>query len=252
MSNSSILVIGEKETFLIRILKKKIVEAGLYCEYSGWNIDEIDSKWGDNKLITIYMDSGARPSEKDLHFLKDKAAEKNVPIIIIGEKNDLNYLCDRIPRIHIYRTFVRPVDNDEYIKTAREILDKADSGEFRKSILIVDDDPNYLNLVRDWLKEPYKVSMARSGLQAIKWLGKNKVDLILLDYEMPVTSGPQVLKMLRNDLETRSIPVMFLTGKGDKESVMNVVALKPQGYFLKNIGKEELLEKLEEFFRKKK
>jgi DNA-binding NarL/FixJ family response regulator len=41
---------------------------------------------------------------------------------------------------------------------------------------------------------------------------------------------------------------MFLTGKSDKESVMSVVALKPEGYFLKTIGKDELIEKLEEFF----
>ena len=90
--------------------------------------------------------------------------------------------------------------------------------------------------------------MANSGLQAIKWLGSNKVDLILLDYEMPVTNGPQVLEMLRADDETKNIPVMFLTGKGDKESVMKVVSLKPEGYFLKTIQKDELLEKLEEFF----
>ncbi len=90
--------------------------------------------------------------------------------------------------------------------------------------------------------------MVNSGLQAIKWLAKNKVDLILLDYDMPVTTGPQVLEMLRSDPETASIPVMFLTGKGDKESVMAVVALKPEGYFLKNIKKPELLEKLQEFF----
>ena len=41
---------------------------------------------------------------------------------------------------------------------------------------------------------------------------------------------------------------MFLTGKGDKQSVMAVVALKPEGYFLKGIQKEELLEKLQEYF----
>jgi CheY-like chemotaxis protein len=129
-----------------------------------------------------------------------------------------------------------------------EYISKVSAGEKRKSVLIVDDDPRYLKLVREWLKDEYKVSMANSGLQAIKWLGKNKVDLILLDHEMPITTGPQVLEMLRSDEETRSIPVIFLTGKGDKESVMAVVALKPEGYFLKTIKREELLEKLREFF----
>ena len=90
--------------------------------------------------------------------------------------------------------------------------------------------------------------MVNSGLQALKWLGKNKVDLILLDHEMPVTTGPQVLEMLRSDPETKDIPVIFLTGKGDKESVMKVVALKPEGYFLKTIQKDELIENLQDFF----
>ena len=69
---------------------------------------------------------------------------------------------------------------------------------------------------------------------------------------MPVTSGPQVLEMLRSEEETKNIPVMFLTGKSDKESVMAVVALKPEGYFLKTIGKGELMDKLEEFFMMRK
>ncbi|MBO6214628.1 MAG: response regulator, partial [Lachnospiraceae bacterium] len=63
-----------------------------------------------------------------------------------------------------------------------------------------------------------------------------------------ITDGPQVLQMLRADSDTASIPVIFLTGKGDKESVMKVVALKPEGYFLKTIQKDELLNNLREFF----
>ena len=85
-------------------------------------------------------------------------------------------------------------------------------------------------------------------MDGIAYISKHRPDLVLLDYEMPVTSGPQVLEMLRSDSETSSIPVMFLTGKGDKDSVMAVVSLKPEGYFLKNIQKDELLAKLQEFF----
>ena len=118
----------------------------------------------------------------------------------------------------------------------------------KKSILIVDDDPNYMSLIRSWLNEHYKVSMATSGLRAIKWLGSNKVDLILLDYEMPITDGPQVLEMLRDDEEMRNIPVIFLTGRDDKQSVMSVMELKPQGYFIKSIKRDELLMKLKTFF----
>ena len=50
------------------------------------------------------------------------------------------------------------------------------------------------------------------------YIADNKPDLILLDYEMPVTSGPQVLEMIRSETKTDTIPVIFLTGKGDRKA----------------------------------
>ncbi|SKB88820.1 Response regulator receiver domain-containing protein [Lachnospiraceae bacterium] len=243
-----LIVISEKETFIVRVLMNKAKGAGIDCEFVPCNVDDINGKLDDNPLITLYMDDAAGPSDEVLHFLLDAMDEKGLEMILIGEKNDLDIMGGKIPSRLIFKKFTRPVDNDQFVRTLQDYYKKLNSGEFRKSILVVDDDPNYLGLVREWLKDTYKVFMANSGLQAIKWLGKNKVDLILLDHEMPVTSGPKVLEMLRSDSETESIPVMFLTGKGDKESVMQVVALKPEGYFLKNIQKDELLEKLNEFF----
>ena len=248
MSDKHVLVLGEKETFLIRILLKKQKEAGIECEFVTWDVNRINLKWKDAGLITIFMDEGVLPGKDALHFLVDKAMEDEKLIIAIGENSSIDFIRNNVPKELLYRTFARPLDNELYLKTAGEVLEKTEAGEFRKSILIVDDDPGYMGLVREWLKGTYKVSMANSGLQALKWLGKNQADLILLDYEMPVTSGPQVLEMLRSEEDTRDIPVFFLTGKGDKESVMAVVSLKPQGYFLKSIEREELLEKMKEFF----
>lgn len=248
MENRKVMMLGEKETFLVRVLEGKTTGAGIECKFSHWNVNDINSNWAGTELVVLYMDEGDRPSDDAIHFLKEHLSDSGMMMLAIGEKNDVQYIQERVPANLIYRTFVRPVNNEEYVKTLNEIFSKIRAGEFRKSILIVDDDPNYLGLVREWLKDKYKVSMANSGLQAIKFLGKNKVDLILLDYEMPVTTGPQVLEMLRSEEETRNIPVMFLTGKGDKESVMEVVSLKPEGYFLKSIEMKELLEKLEDFF----
>ncbi len=248
MSGNHVMILGEKETFLIRILTKKMQDAGIKCEYVQWDINEINAKWEGAVLITVYMDEEAMPGSDVVHFLSDKLSEEGKVLIPIGDEASLQYINDNIPKEVIYKSFKRPLNNEAYISTVSDVIKKVSAGEFRKSVLIVDDDPSYMGLVREWLKGTYKVGMANSGLQAIKWLGKNKADLILLDYEMPVTSGPQVLEMLRSDVDTRDIPVIFLTGKGDKESVMSVVALKPQGYFLKNIEKEDLLEKLNDFF----
>ncbi|MBR4574506.1 MAG: response regulator [Lachnospiraceae bacterium] len=248
MAESRMIFIGEKESFISRVLIKKVLEAGSACTFVPWTVNDISKNIDDAALITLFIEDGETPNDEVIHYLGDAMEEKGLQIMIVGEKNDIDAVRTHFSDGQVFRTFARPVDNAEFVKTVSDYLAKVASGEFRKSILVVDDDPQYLTMVREWLKDTYKVSMANSGLQAIKWLGKNRVDLILLDHEMPVTSGPQVLEMLRSDSETSSIPVMFLTGKGDKDSVMSVVALKPEGYFLKGIQKDELLEKLNEFF----
>lgn len=248
MSNRKIIITGEKESFLIRVLVKKTMDAGIKCSFVPWKVNELDREWEGTFLVTVFMDGGDHPSPDVVHYLSDKLSEEDNKMIVIGEPDDIRHVCDNVRGDLIYKTLERPIDNTVYVELITDLVMKMDSGDFKKSILIVDDDPNYLSLVREWLRGTYKVSMANSGLQALKWLGKNKADLILLDHEMPVTSGPQVLEMLRSDEETKDIPVIFLTGKSDKNSVMAVVALRPEGYFLKTIGREELLDKLKEFF----
>ena len=129
-----------------------------------------------------------------------------------------------------------------------DYLAERENGTRRKNILVIDDDVMYLRSIHDWLSDRYSVTMMNSAASGITYLAKNKTDLILLDYERPVTSGPEVLKMLRSDEDTKRIPVFFLTGRSDKESVMNVMAYKPEGYILKTVEKNELLEKLNDFF----
>ena len=250
MSDNRVILIGEKENFLIRVLVNKLKEAGTECVFVRWSVNDINAAMDSEPLVIMFMDEGAPPSGETLHYLVDRLAEENSQMMIIGETNDLEEVMGKIPKDLVFGTFSRPVDNAEFVAAVTGHLDKVAAGEFKKSILIVDDDPNYMSMVREWLKDTYKVTMVASGMQAITWLGKrgNKADLILLDHEMPVTSGPKVLEMLRSEEETRNIPVIFLTGKSDKESVMAVVALKPEGYFLKTIDRKELLEKLEEFF----
>ena len=87
---------------------------------------------------------------------------------------------------------------------------------------------------------------------AIKYLSTNRPDLVLLDYEMPIVDGKQVLEMIRSETEFADIPVMFLISKGDKESVMQVMSLKPDGYLLKTMPPEEIKQSVHAFFERKK
>jgi CheY-like chemotaxis protein len=86
----------------------------------------------------------------------------------------------------------------------------------------------------------------------IKYLSKSRPDLILLDYEMPVVDGKQVLEMIRTEEEFSDIPVIFLTKRGDKESIMNVKGLNPDGYLLKSLEPKQIVDAVDEFFDRQK
>ncbi|MCI8788766.1 MAG: response regulator [Lachnospiraceae bacterium] len=122
--------------------------------------------------------------------------------------------------------------------------------EEKKKILVVDDSSVILQAMKELLYKDYAVSTAKSGLAAIRSMTLDKPDLVLLDYEMPVCDGKQILEMIRAEEELAGIPVIFLTGRGDKESVKNVIALRPAGYLVKSMKPEEIKGNIDMFFEK--
>lgn len=110
-----------------------------------------------------------------------------------------------------------------------------------KRILIVDDDPSYAGLVREWIVPKYHVDVVTSGKQALTYLSNTLVDLIILDYDMPELDGTQVFEMIKSEEATKDIPVVFLTGVETKEGLGRIVSLKPAGYILKAAGKKGVL-----------
>lgn len=114
-------------------------------------------------------------------------------------------------------------------------------GDEKKHVLVVDDDPLMLKMIKEHLHDEYDVATAISGKVALKFLETKTTDLILLDYEMPLENGPAVLEKLHNNVATRSIPVIFLTGITEKRKIQKALVLKPQGYLLKPIDHEKLM-----------
>ena len=137
---------------------------------------------------------------------------------------------------------------NECIDKIKLLVDRQEIENRKKHVLIVDDDVTFLKMAYSWLKDKYKVSIVNSAVQAITWLAKNKADVVLLDYEMPVVDGPALLEMLKSETDTDGIPIFFLTGKSDLKSVQKVMDMKPQGYLLKASGKHSLLQELDKFF----
>ena len=118
--------------------------------------------------------------------------------------------------------------------------DAADAGSGKKHILIVDDDRTVLKMLKSALEEEYDVTTMVNGLMVEKFLMAKKVDVVILDYEMPGQTGADIFRKLKMNDKTGKIPICFLTGISDREKIMEVMSLRPNSYLLKPIDMDML------------
>lgn len=110
------------------------------------------------------------------------------------------------------------------------------------TILIVDDEADSRTLLRTLLVEHgYKVRAADSGDLALATMADTRPDLILLDIRMPGINGFEVYRQLKNGVDTRDIPVMFISASSDLEEKVEGLRLGAVDYVTKPFQREELL-----------
>ena len=105
-----------------------------------------------------------------------------------------------------------------------------------KNILIVEDNVDIHNLIKEVLeKEHYRVFSSYTGLEAIKTLENEKIDLILLDLMLPEINGEEIVKRVKN------IPIIVISAKISPEDKVNVLLSGANDYITKPFNIEELL-----------
>ncbi len=246
-----ILIVSEEKNHLVLSVKehlKNIFYNGIIVTAELDAINEITEPLCG---IIIHADWDTIKQRESLTILKNRAARDGIPIFSIGQADGLKVLKLLISERLIVHEFIRPLDVHISV-----VVNKIDSlikqYNRQKKILVVDDSGAMLRVVKGWLGDKYSLSTANSGAMAIKYLALNRPDLILLDYEMPVVDGKQVLEMIRTETEFADIPVIFLTKKDDTESIMSVQKLKPDGYLLKTLEPTMIKKAVDDFFEKKK
>lgn len=245
---SNILLVSENTNFIVSSLIRLVEDEKHTVFQTGHSPIEM-GKVADKVQLILLCAEGA--GMDGLVYLKDKVIEDNLPIFVIGDAEHMEAVEEIIPRQFIKKKFLRPVN----VKDIAGVIDrflKEDTSHLKKKILVVDDSGAMLRSVKGWLEEKYQVILANSGAMAIKYLALNHPDLILLDYEMPICDGRQVLEMIRAEEDFANVPVIFLTGKNDRESVMKVSPLKPEGYLLKTMEPWQIVQAIDEFFEKQK
>lgn len=245
----SIMLIAEGQGYLIRSIQEQMMKLDYNVIMARPDVDDINKVAEPISSVIIYADNNIRQNQKAWIYIKDKCAEEDVRLFMIGGEEDVEEIEDLIPKHLMQGIFTRPIDVSEAVKHIDSDI-KQYGKQNKKKILVVDDSGAALRSVKAWLENKYHVILANSGVMAIKYLALNRPDLILLDYEMPVVDGKQVLEMIRAEEMYRDIPVFFLTSKGDKQSVQNVLALRPQGYLLKTMAPDAIIKLIDEFFAK--
>ena len=119
----------------------------------------------------------------------------------------------------------------------------------KKRILVVDDDSMNLARTQIILGKEYDVLTAESGMDALMRLKDTKVDMVLLDIDMPEMNGIETFERMKGFAP--EIPVIFLTASGLEEDVVSAIKLGAVNYLKKPYHPQELLKRISQEFEKR-
>ncbi len=247
----NLLILYDAPSLLVSSVTEQLKNMGVNALNCPLQVKDISAVKDKPELYLIFADEDIRDNVDALVYLKDRSIENDVPFMLVGDDRELTECLKTIPDSRVKKQFTRPVN----VKNVAEIVNAYLNDEKRiskKKILVVDDSGAMLRNIKGWLEDKYQIALANSGAMAIKYLTLDRPDLVLLDYEMPVVDGKQVLEMIRTETEFSDVPVIFLTAKSDKQSVMDVMALKPEGYLLKTMPPADIVAAVDDFFAKRK
>lgn len=120
------------------------------------------------------------------------------------------------------------------------------------TILVVEDSPTMRQLISFAMKRipQSKVIEATDGVDALKKLSSENIDLILADINMPVMNGLKLLSLVRENNSYKAIPVIIITTEGAQEDRKRAMALGANAYLTKPIQTQELIKTVSGFFQK--
>lgn len=244
--NKKIQIIMEDLSYLARSFENAFRDSGVQAEVV--DVSDASIHITEEKMYAYIIFTGKQllRNSVNLKVFVDLVIKVHIPLFAIGNAEELDMLWKIVPKNMVITSFVRPIKVLDIAKNIAVQLDIFYSNK-RKTILCIDDSGVLLRKMKALLEDKYEVVLVNSGAMAIKFLTLRRPDLILLDYEMPIVNGAQVMQMIREDNDFKDIPIVFLTGKNDLHTVQNIVSLKPEGYILKDTKPKELHETIDRY-----
>lgn len=122
---------------------------------------------------------------------------------------------------------------------------------FQPNVLIVEDEPPLVELLSYNLeKEGFRISIARDGDEALLAVEERRPDLVLLDWMLPYVSGIEICRRIRRNPETRDLPIILLTARGEEDDRVRGLEAGADDYVVKPFSPSELIARVRAVLRR--
>ncbi|MDR3193238.1 MAG: response regulator [Treponema sp.] len=161
-------------------------------------------------------------------------------------RNDINPICQAMVKLRTAlakTSLMEGVEDPSIFGIAED-----DPSNEKKTLLAVDDMPASLATLKTILQDQFNLRLCESAQAAIHTLSREKIDIILLDIEMPDMSGFEFLERLRDAPETRGIPVIFVTSHATPGFIEEAISSGVDGYVVKPFVPEVLIKRINDVF----
>lgn len=139
----------------------------------------------------------------------------------------------------------KPLRKEVLTEKISAILKYKSKVEKHKKILVIDDDVNFLRIMKIYLRERYDVMAISTTRTAIEYLRTHTPDLILLDYYMPLYNGADIMRVAKKGNMARGTKFVLISGSMDVNMLNECITLGLDGAISKTAAKDEILAKLQ-------
>lgn len=204
------------------------------------------------KIVLISL-IGVKTDEMQMIFHEFRYNYSDIPVVCIGSESEQALFFDYLKQDQ-FATLSRPLTNAQILegiilkyKRTYGLANASDEEVIlgKKKVLFVDENLIQLRTMKEVLKGYYDVEIATSAAKACICIGQKKPDIIFMGYDLPLCNGAVLFQMLKEIDGYKDIPVVFLTGVKDKETIETVLALNPAGYMLKPANKDKVMATIE-------
>ena len=230
------IVLVEDEKILANFIKSRLERAGYKVEvaYDGKKgLDLILTSNPDLVLLDILLPNLG--GFDVLSKLKEADVVPKLPVIVIsnsGQPVELERAIDLGARGYLIKVNFTP---DEVLEKVEEVF-QGEAGSLNTSHILLVEDEKLLadSIERKFVQNHHRIFKAVNAKEARETLGKERIDLILLDIILPDIDGFQFLEELKKDSKTKDIPVIIISNLGQKEEIKKGKKMGATDYIVKS------------------